>query len=199
MKIRTRLGVSLDGFATFANGLPAWDAMPTFGPGSHGSAEFTEQCAAVVIGRTTFDQGYEHWLPNWPYAGKQVFVLTSRPLPEYPAELKVSAVHGGPEALVERLRGANLDGDVNLLGGPRTVQSLLEVGALDELGFCLLPVLLGTGIPFFDIQPTSFSQAAWDALLASPSEPAPRARLQLERHRVFPDGAIELVYRKASE
>jgi hypothetical protein len=71
MLIRTHIGVSLDGFVATPDGLPAWDAIPTFGPGSHGYTEFTEQCDAVVMSRTSFDQGLEGWLASgWPYSDK---------------------------------------------------------------------------------------------------------------------------------
>jgi dihydrofolate reductase len=197
MLIRTHVGVSLDGFVATPDGLPAWDAMPTFGPGSYGNDEFSAQCDAVVIGRTTFDQGFSegHWLPNWPYPGKQVYVLTSRPLPPKAAEMGVVASRGGPAGLVEQLRGAGLARDVHVLGGARAIQALLEFGAIDQLGMIVLPVLLGQGIPLFAIEPTTFSNDAWTASLASPSPPASRPLLRLEGHRAFPDGAIELVYR----
>jgi hypothetical protein len=35
MLIRTHIGVSLDGFVATPDALPAWDAMPTFGPVAH--------------------------------------------------------------------------------------------------------------------------------------------------------------------
>jgi hypothetical protein len=38
--------------------------LPTFGSESHGTAEFIEQCAAIAMGRTSFDQGFEHWLAS---------------------------------------------------------------------------------------------------------------------------------------
>lgn len=196
MLIRTHVGVSLDGFAATPDGLPTWDAMPTFGPGSHGNDEFSEQCDAVVIGRATFDQGFEegHWLPNWPYAGKQVYVLTTRPLPAKAIEMGIVASRGGPAGLVEQLRGAGLAGDVHVLGGPRTIQAFLELGALDRLGMVVLPVLLGKGIPLFPLEIASFSREVWEASLAAPNEAASRSPLRLEGHRVFPDGAVELVY-----
>ena len=194
MLIRTHIGVSLDGFVATPDGLPAWDAIPTFGPGSHGTAEISEQCDAVVIGGTTFDQGLEDWLASWPYPGKQVYVLTSRPLPaNVPAG--VVASQGGPAGLLAQLRDAGLAGDVHLLGGPRTMHAFLELGALDRLGVVVLPVLLGKGIPLFAIETTSFSSDAWAAWRASPAATAVRPLLRLERHRAFPDGAIELVYR----
>lgn len=197
MLIRTHIGVSLDGFVATSDGLPAWDAIPTFGPGTHGTGELAEQCGAVVVGRTSFDQGFEDWLPNWPWPGKPVYVLTSRPLPTNAAAMGVIAAHGGPAGLVKQLREAGLSRDVYVLGGPRTIQALLASGGLDRLGMVVLPLLLRAGIPLFDIEPTSFSREAWAASQASPSEAAPRPLLRLERQRAFPDGAIELVYSPA--
>jgi dihydrofolate reductase len=200
MLIRTHVGVSLDGFVATSDGLPAWDAMPTFGPGSYGIAEFMAQSDAVVMGRTTFDQGFQEgsWLPDWPYPGKQVYVLTSRPLPANAASLGVVASQGGPAGLLKQLRDAGLARDAQLLGGPRTIQTFLDLGALDEFGMVVLPVLLGKGIPLFSIETMSFSREAWAAWQAAPVEVAPRSRLRLDRQRAFPDGAVELVYAPAS-
>lgn len=196
MRLRTHVGVSLDGFITSYEGLPAWDAMPNFGPESYGVQEFTDQCDAIIVGRTNFDQGFEFWMAGWPWPGKPVYVLTSRPLPEKASEMRVIASTGGPERLVEQIRQAGLKRDVHVHGGSRTIQAFLEIGALDELGIVVLPVLLGKGIPLFAIEPVAFSPEAWAASLASPQEPGPRPRFQLDRHRAFPDGAIELVYCK---
>ena len=197
MLTRTHIGVSLDGFVATPDGLPAWDAVPTFVPGeSHGYPELIEECDAVVMGRTSFDQGFEHWLADWPWPDKQVYVLTSRPLPANASSLGVVASKGGPVGLVEQLRQARLAGDVQLLGGPRTIQVLLELGAIDRLGMVVLPVLLGKGIPLFSVEITTFSREAWAASQASPSGAA-ASSLRLELHRAFPDGAVQLVYSPA--
>ena len=197
MLIRTHVGVSLDGFVASSDGLPAWDAMPTFGPGSHGIDEFMAQCDTVVVGRTSFDQGFEEWSSNWPYPGKQVYVLTSRPLPPPPSALGIVAAQGGPAGLLKQLRAAGLARDVHVLGGSRTIQAFLELGAIDELGMVVLPVLLGKGIPLFSIAITAFSHEAWAAWQAAPTEAAPRSRFRLDRQRAFPDGAVELFYAPA--
>jgi len=39
MRIRTHSGVSLDGFVATRDGLPAWDAIPTFGPVAHSAGQ----------------------------------------------------------------------------------------------------------------------------------------------------------------
>jgi hypothetical protein len=55
MLIRSRMGVSADGFVATTGGVPAHALMPGFAPGvSHGFSEFIEVCGAVIMGSTTF-------------------------------------------------------------------------------------------------------------------------------------------------
>jgi dihydrofolate reductase len=177
MRIRTHTGLSLDGYMASADGMPVWNAISTFVPGqSHGYAEFLPTIEAVVVGRTTFDFGHKFWTEQsfWPWPNLRVYVLTSRPLPATVHD-GVVAAHSGPAALLEQLRNAGLGRDVQLLGGPRVIRAFLELGAIDELGLVVVPVLLGEGVPLF----------AADAV---------RRPLRLERQRAFLDGAVELVY-----
>ncbi len=97
-----------------------------------------------------------------------MYVLTSRPLPaRVPAD--VFASQGGPAGLLEQLRSARLEGDVHLLGGPRTLQAFHQLGAIDRLEILVLPILLGEGVPLF---PLGTSQVP----------------LRLEGQRAFSDG-----------
>ena len=180
MLIRMHTGVSLDGFASDHDGAPALDAMPDFVPGeSYGTRAFLAQCAAVVVGRTTFDEGHAYWAAQgiWPWEGQRVYVLTSRPLPErVPAD--VVASEGGPAGLVAQLRGAGLAGDVHLLGGPRTLHALHELGAIDRLEVMVLPILLGAGVPLFPLG-------------------GGRSPLRLAGQETFPDGTVKLAYATA--
>jgi dihydrofolate reductase len=179
MLIRSRMGVSADGFVATADGGPAFLMMPDFVPGhSHGYPAFIGSCDAVLMGRSTF-------LPalgarDWPWPGLQVFVLTSGPLP--PATPPgVVAVPGGPVGAVERLRNRGSDGDVHVVGGPRTIEGLAAVGALDRLELVVLPVVLGEG-----------------ARLTPPT--TPRRPLALVRPpETYPDGSVELVYQPGTD
>ncbi len=173
MLIRARMGVSVDGYVATPDGRPALLTMPGFVPGeSHGHPEFIEQCDAVVMGRTTFEPALAS--PSWPWPGKQVYVLTSGPLPaEAPADIIAS--EGGPAGLLEQMRAAGMSGDVHLVGGPRTIQAFRALGALDRLELLVLPIMLGEGTP----------------LTPPGTSPLP---LGLESHRTFPDGTAELVY-----
>jgi riboflavin biosynthesis pyrimidine reductase len=67
------------------------------------------------------------------------------------------------------------DGDVHLVGGPRTIAAFRDLDALDRLGLIVLPRLFGGG--------TALTPA-----LASDTG------LALARHRPLPNGTIELVY-----
>ncbi|MGO9143297.1 MAG: dihydrofolate reductase family protein [Streptosporangiaceae bacterium] len=174
MLIRSRMGVSADGFVATADGVPAFLVMPDFVPGhSHGYTAFIERCDAVLMGRSTFLPAFG--APTWPWAGLEVFVLTSRPLPpETPPG--VVAVPGGPADAVERLRNRGSDADVHVVGGPRTIEGLAAIGALDRLELVILPIVLGAGVP-----------------LSPPG--TPQHPLALVRPpQTYPDGSVELVY-----
>jgi dihydrofolate reductase len=174
MKIRTHMAVSVDGFVATPDGRPAILTLPDFDPGlSHGFPEFLASTEAVLMGRTTF-------LPalgadRWPWGDKQVFVLTSSPVPPgAPDGVSITAAPSAQE-LLERMREANLGGDVHLVGGPSTIQAFREIGALDVLELLVVPAMLGAGLPL------------------SPGGTPPQS-LRLERQVTHPDGVIEVRY-----
>ncbi|MEV6605159.1 dihydrofolate reductase family protein [Kutzneria sp. NPDC051319] len=173
MVIRTHVGVSLDGFVADADGVAAWESLPGYEHRSHGIAEVLEHCEAVVMGRSTFDRGLARWSADWPWADKDVHVLTSRPLP---SGVRARACDSATE-LLARLQRTGLMGDVHLLGGARTIRAFLDLGAVARLGVVVLPMLLGNGIPLFD---------------GTAGQP-----LHLQCQRTHPGGAVELIYTPA--
>lgn len=168
MAIRVHTSMSLDGFSSDAEGRPALLSMPGFVPHvSYGHAEFYAQCDAVVVGRTTFEPALG--APSWPWPGKKVFVLTSRPLP---SRADVVAADSA-EAILEQARG--LTGDVQLLGGPSMIRAFHAIDAIDRLEIVVVPVLLGTGTPLFPLGPGL-------------------NRLTLDRQDRYDDGTVKLCY-----
>jgi dihydrofolate reductase len=177
MLIKSRMGISADGFVSTPEGVPALAITSGFEPGiSHGYPEFIEGCDAVVMGRTTFLPALG--APQWPWAGLQVYVLTSSPLPSGTPD-HVTAGLKGPADLLDQLRSRPSGGDVHLVGGPRTIRAFYGLGALDRLELVVLPMLLGTGLPL------------------SPQDAPPVPLTLLRADRTFPDGSAELVYRPA--
>jgi dihydrofolate reductase len=171
MQIRTRLCISADGYVTTPDGKPVQLADPAFVPGeSYGFPEFQQSCAAVLMGRTTFEPALE--ADRWPWPKLDVFVLGSHRPNGTPEDVIVDS---DPERLLEKLRDADRGGDVHLVGGPRTIETYRALGALDKLGLIVLPILVGEGMRLTPSLSTD-------------------AELTLESERALPGGPVEIVY-----
>jgi hypothetical protein len=127
MRIKARMGISIDGFVSNAEGMPAIALANEFIPHrSHGFPDFIEGCDAVVMGRSTFVPALS--APSWPWGEHQVFVLTSSPLPpETPIYFPVPLVGGRRARTMGHRR---LDGVSGGRGGwrERVVRDLRAAG-----------------------------------------------------------------------
>jgi dihydrofolate reductase len=168
MQIRARMSMSADGYVTTPSGWPALTADPTFVPGeSHGIQEFLQGCEAVLMGRNTFEPALTG--NRWPWPGLKAFVLASERPAGTPDHV---VVDGDPARLLDMIRSAGRDGDVHLVGGPRTIATIAELGALDRLELVVLPFLFGAGMRLAPLT----------------------AGLTFERERALPGGSVEIVY-----
>ena len=171
MTIRTRLCISLDGYVATPDGLPVQLADSSFVPGeSHEFPEFQRSLSGVLMGRTTFEPALGS--DRWPWPDLDVFVLGSH-RPEGTPDHVV--VESDPARLLEAVTEKTGDGNVHLVGGPKTMETFRDLGALDELGLLVLPILVGDG-----------------KRLTPPF--GPDAELELESERALPEGAVEIVY-----
>ena len=170
MQIRTRMCTSADGYVTTPDGWPAQLADPAWSPEAFGFREFQATLDAVVMGRTTFEPALG--AEQWPWGDLDVFVLGSSRPAGTPDRV---VVDGDPLALLEQIRAANRGGDVHLVGGPRTIETFRQLGALDELGLIVLPILLGGGM---QLTPAVSIETG----------------LKLTGHRALATGAVELLY-----
>jgi dihydrofolate reductase len=144
MKVSVFVGASVDGFIARANGALDW--LPDGGGEPHGYDEFMASVDTIVVGRKTFETvlGFE----TWPYAGKRVVVLSSRPLELAAAGSNtVEQFAGKPAEIVVSLAAT---GSSHLyVDGGITIQSFLRAGLVDRLVVTRVPVLIGGGIPLF--------------------------------------------------
>jgi dihydrofolate reductase len=171
MKIRTRMCISLDGCVTTSDGLPVQLADPSFVPGeSHGFPEFQRSLEAVLMGRTTFEPALG--ADRWPWPDLAVFVLASHRPNGTPDHV---VVESDPARLLEKMTEKSRGGDVHLVGGPQTMETFRGLGALDELGLLVLPLIIGDGMR-----------------LTPPF--GPEVVLTLKSERALPEGAVEIVY-----
>lgn len=133
------IATSLDGFITDAGGGVEW--LAPYEGEDYGMEAFLVSADALVMGRATYEQ--VRGFGDWPYAGKRVWVLTSRPLdPDAPPGVKAA---DDAQALIAALRQRG--GMVWVVGGGQVVRTFLELGAIDEIEVFIMPVLLGAGTP----------------------------------------------------
>jgi dihydrofolate reductase len=162
--------MSADGCVSTPDGWPAQLADPAWDPETFGMLALQESCDAVLMGRTTFEPALS--APRWPWSDLDVFVLGSHRPAGTPDDV---VVESDPSLLLEKVSAANRGGDVHLVGGPRTVETIRALGALDELGLIVLPLLLGDGVR---LTPAVSADAA----------------LTLRSQRALPSGAVEILY-----
>jgi dihydrofolate reductase len=141
------VGTSVDGFIARPNGDLDW--LPAGGGEPHGYDEFIASVDAIVIGRKTFETVLA--FPTWPYGGKRVVVLSSRPVDLSAAKGVVEQMGGPPAEIVSRLAASGarhlyVDGGI-------TVQRFLRAGLVQRLVITRVPVLIGDGIPLFGSLP----------------------------------------------
>ncbi len=170
MQIRTRMCTSLDGYISRADGMPVQLEDPDWDPEAYGFVELQAACDAVMMGRTTLlpAVGAE----QWPWSDVDVFVLGAERPEGIPEQV---VVEDDPQRLLDQVKEANSGGDVHLVGGPTTIQTYRELGAIDEFGLVVLPIVVGEGMQL---------------------TPAfrPGKRLELRSERALPGGAVELLY-----
>jgi dihydrofolate reductase len=104
---------------------------------------------AVVAGRKTYEDS-DRWGGDGPVPTAALFVLSHRPAPEMTE--RQTLVTTGIEDAIAAAREAAGDKDVALMGGGAATAAL-TAGLVDELVLHQVPILLGSGRPFFQELP----------------------------------------------
>jgi dihydrofolate reductase len=100
----------------------------------------------VLMGRKTYEVALRSGQGGGAYPGVETYVF-SRTLKE-DTDGGVTIVSRDAPEFVRELK--QRDGkDICLMGGGELARSLFEAGLIDEIGFNIHPVLLGSGIPLF--------------------------------------------------
>ena len=111
-------------------------------------ADFWKRIDTVVMGRKTYEAALRQMgKSDNPYPDVKSYVCSrSRTLRSFESngvELARDAV-----ALLRKLKRQR-GKEVCVMGGGELANSLLQAGMIDEIGFSIHPVLLGSGIPLF--------------------------------------------------
>jgi len=112
--------------------------------------EYWQKIDTIVMGRKTYDIAVQYAPKNKkaknPYGNIKTFVF-SRSL-EPATRDGATFVSTDPGKFVGKLKKEN-GKEICVMGGGDLAKNLFEAGVIDEIGFNVHPVLLGSGIPLF--------------------------------------------------
>lgn len=161
-RIIVDVSVSLDGFMAGPNVSTAYpmgergDQLHRwlFSAGPNGTDSkvvkaLLDGIGAAVLGRRTFDIGFDEWDQQTPFPAP-TFVVTHRAKdPLLTSTGTFTFVTQGAAAAVEQAGVAAGEKNVAVMGGELT-QELMRLGLIDELHIHMIPLLLGEGLRLFD-------------------------------------------------
>jgi dihydrofolate reductase len=106
--------------------------------------EYWKTFDTIVMGRKTYEVALKHGNPAYPGMKNYVF---SRTMTDSQAK-NVEIISEDACDFVRRLKEAE-GKDICVMGGGELAHSLFEADLIDEIGFSIHPLLLGSGIPLF--------------------------------------------------
>ena len=107
--------------------------------------QLLERIDTIIMGRKTYDI-LQTLVKKWPYPNQQTYVLTSS-LSKSPAD-SITYVNRDIENFMNDLM-LSKGKDIWIVGGGKVVQTLLNMGLIDEFHITIIPKLLGKGKPLF--------------------------------------------------
>ena len=106
-----------------------------------------ENIDTIVMGRKTFEVAQRMGGGSGGYPGVKTYVF-SRTIKK-PNTKKLFFVNEDAATYVRLLKEEKEGKDICVMGGGLLAKSLFEADVIDEIGFNIHPVLLGSGIPLF--------------------------------------------------
>ena len=109
-------------------------------------ADYFKTFDTIVMGRRTYEVAIASGHGGGSYGGMKSYVFSRTLKPRSTKALEITSEDVA--AVVERLKQQE-GKDICIMGGGLLAKSLFEADLIDEIGFNIHPVLLGSGIPLF--------------------------------------------------
>ncbi len=142
---------SLDGYiAKPDNSLSWFETAHPYAKGveSPDPEAFLSKIDAYIMGAHTYEFALElEKSYGWAYGDKPTYVLSSRKLPSHRSN--ISFFSGNLTDLVSRELKPSFK-NVWVVGGAKLARSFILQNLLDEIRISILPILLGSGLTYFD-------------------------------------------------
>lgn len=148
------VAASADGFIADAQGKLDWLLAFEKAEGVAAHYEsFLASVGALAMGAATYDFVRNQDV-DWPYAGLPtwIFAHERRPLIRG-AGVEVQFTQSDVVSVHAQLVAAAAGKNVWLVGGGNLVAQFAEHGLVDEVHLCLVPIILGSGVPLLPVRP----------------------------------------------
>lgn len=139
------MAASLDGYVASANGDLSWLNQAMSSDEDYGFDETMKRSGAYIIGANTYREMVNTGMTGG--GSTPTYVVTHQPSIGK-ASKSVSFYSGDLRTLVQKCKDET-GKDICLFGGADLITQFIELDLLDELGISIVPVLLGSGVPFF--------------------------------------------------
>jgi dihydrofolate reductase len=153
-RVTIHMAASLDGFIARKDGSVDWlETSDSFEGGDtmaqESVDEFLRTIDCYVMGSRTYETAldFEAKGLGWSYGDKPTFVLTRRELRK--TRNTVEFHSGDLERLVDERLKPNF-GSIWFVGGGEVSGECLRRGLADEVRYSIMPILIGSGISFFE-------------------------------------------------
>jgi dihydrofolate reductase len=135
-------------------------------------ADYWKTIDTILWGRKTYEVALKLGKGSGGYKGIRNYVFSRTLTPGSDATVEI--VSSDAADFVRALK-QQAGKDICLMGGGELAQTLFEAGLIDEIGFNIHPVLLGSGIPLFHAMSRQID-------------------LELKESKVFKNGCVVLTY-----
>ncbi len=143
-KVVLFIAESLDGYIATKEDDIEW-LINTEGEGDNGYSEFYDTIDTIIMGRRTYDWIVNHEGDNFPYEGKQCYVLSDS---RQGKDKNVEYVNGDITEFMQKLKQEE-GKDIWIVGGGSMLHEFIEKRLVDEWIITVTPTILGDGIPLF--------------------------------------------------
>jgi len=176
-KVKLYIACSLDGYIAKKDGEVDWlNDLPDSSKTDHGYNSFASSIDTVIIGRKTYQQVLGFDVP-WPYIKNKTLVVSRDPNLKTETN-NTSVLSSNLKTEIEKLKGGE-GKDIWLIGGGELITSFLDLHFIDVMILCMIPIILGEGIPLF------------------PGKP-PETKFKMVKSDPYPTGIVNLTYERTS-
>ncbi|MFH5811267.1 dihydrofolate reductase family protein [Companilactobacillus sp. FL22-1] len=157
-KVILYIAETLDGYIAEKDGTIDFLTNSDFSSGDTADHEYeklVKHIDTVVMGRHTYSQIVNELSPNdYPYGNFENYILTTHPTEGID---NIHFIHDDVSDLVEMLKQQPSKKDIWIIGGSSIIAPLVNKDLIDVYEICIVPIVLGSGIPLFS-EKTNFKE-----------------------------------------